>query len=306
MTSTYNAITRVNVQEISKNKTHDYIWNSLNYWDKNDRRSLFGSFYDSNILLPQSSFKTQEFHFPIRKSLTKKELKLVKKYKYEGSLYTDSVVNMENLITRIVFPLYIPKKSMATFQGFKLNGKQVFSPASSLTPDNPQLLKFVQGYCNNVSYISDITDEKLKYHFLSDEKEVYKRMPFEFVRKIYPDEIETKYNVNAKYKVISDYYNREGAYLRIKDNRLVFDVSKLTNQDGSVRSVNLGIFCAALCFLNGIDTSRKDSRFIFLTIHIDGHRPEVQISNEYHSYLYIDSYYDNNGNYHGRSRIRLD
>lgn len=311
MTSTYNAITRVNVQEISKNKTHDYIW--INYWDKNNRRSHFDSFYHANILLPQSSFKTHEFHFPIRKSLTKEELKLVKKYKYEGSLYTDSVVNMENLITRIVFPLYIPKESMATFQGFKLNGKQVFSPASSLTPDNPQLLKFVQGYCNNVSYISDISDEKLKYHFLSDEEEVYKRMPFEFVRKIYPYEKETKYIANniscgieraAIYEVIRDQKNREiGAYLRIKDNRLVFDVSKLTNQDGSV---NLGTFCAAYCFLNGIDTSIEDSRFIFLTIHIDGHRPEVHISNKYHSYLYIDSYHDNNGNYHGVSCIRLD
>ena len=313
MTSTYNAITRVNVQEISKNKTHDYIWNSLNYWDKNDRRSLFGSFYDSNILLPQSSFKTHEFHFPIRKSLTKEELKLVKKYKFRGSLCTDSVVNMENLITRIVFPLYIPKESMATFQGFKLNGKQVFSPASSLTPDNPQLLKFVQGYCNNANYISDISDEKLKYHFLSDEEEVYKRMPFEFVRKIYPAEKETKYianNINcgieraAIYEVIRDQKNREiGAYLRIKDNRLVFDVSKLTNQDGSV---NLGTFCAAYCFLNGIDTSKKDSRFIFLTIHIDGHRPRVHIVNDYRLELYIDSYHDNNGNYHGVRRIRLD
>lgn len=313
MTSTYNAITRVNVQEISKNKTHDYIWNSLNYWGKNDRRSLFSSFYYSNILLPQSSFKTHEFHFPIRKSLTKEELKLVKKYKFRGSLYTDSVVNMENLITRIVFPLYIPTESMATFQGFKLNGKQVFSPASSLTPDNPQLLKFVQGYCNNANYISDISDEKLKYHFLSDEKEVYKRMPFEFVRKIYPDEKETKYianNINcgieraAIYEVIRDQKNREiGAYLRIKDNRLVFDVSKLTNQDGSV---NLGTFCAAYCFLNGIDTSNKDSRFIFLTIHIDGHRPRVHIINGNHLKLYIDSYFDNNGNYHEESYIRLD
>jgi hypothetical protein len=301
MTSTYDAITRVNVQEISKNKTHDYIWN---YWTENDRRRHFNSFNRANILLPQGSFKTHDFHFPIRKSLTEKEIKLVKKYKYEGSLYTDSVVNMENLITRIVFPLYIPKESMATFQGFKLNGKHVFSPASSLTPDNPQLLKFVQGYCNNVSFITDISDKKLKYHFLSDEKEVYKRMPFEFVRGIYPNEIETKYNANAKYKAIRDHYNREVAYLRIEDNRLVFDVSKLTNQDGSVGS-NLGRFCAAYCFLNGIDISEEDRRFIFLTIHIDEHRPEVYIDGNQTVDLYIDSY-DNNGNHHGARRIRLE
>lgn len=314
MTSTYNAITRVNVQEISKNKTHDYIWNSLNYWDKNDYRSLFGSFCHSNILLPQSSFKIHEFHVPIRKSLTEKEIKLVKKDKYEGPLCTDSVVYVAGLIANLVFPLYIPKDSMATFQGFKLNGKQVFAPSCSLMPDNPLLLKILQGYYNNLHYISDISDEKLKYPFIWDERDVYSRMPFEFVRKIYPSEKETKYIANnihcgieraAIYKVIKDQKNRGiGAYLRIKDNRLVFDLSELTNQDGSV---NLGTFCAAYYFLNGIDTSKKDSRSIFLTIHIDGHRPMVCISNgPYSLELYIESYRDNNGNYRGGRHIELD
>lgn len=164
--STRAALTRVKIQEIGKGNAHDYIWNGINE-----------VFYCPKI----SSFKMYEFHVPIRKSLTKKELKLVKKDKYEGPLCTDSVVYVAGLIANIVFPLYIPKDSMATFQGFKLNGKQVFAPSCSLMPDNPQLLKILQGYYNNKHNITDIRDEKLKYKFLWAEEEVYKRMPFELL-----------------------------------------------------------------------------------------------------------------------------
>lgn len=311
MTSTYNAITRVNVQEISKNKNHDYIWNSLNYWDKNDRRSLFGSFYDSNILLPQSSFKLQEFHYPVRNSLTNKELKLLRKNKYTGTLCTDSVVYMENLITRIVFPLYIPKESMATFQGFKLNGKQVFSPSNLLTADNPQFLEIMKNY-------SDFARVNYGGPFYRAQLEIYDRMPFKL------DGITTAEEKN--YEIIRNergeaifYYARND-----KDNKLIVRVTDLYNfpiltpeqqrqRSQGIRidlpepklKSNYGEFLyKACCFLNGIDTSKEDSRFIFLTIHIDGHRPRVHIFNGHQ--LYIDSYHDNNGNYHGVSRIRLD
>ena len=312
MTSTYNAITRVNVQEISKNKTHDCIWNSLNYWDKNDRRGLFGNFYNSNILLPQSSFKLHEFHYPVRNSLTEKEHKLLRKGKYTGVLCTDSVVYMENLITRIVFPLYIPKESMATFQGFKLNGKQVFSPSNLLTADNPQFLEIMKNYCKFPKYYNGL--------FYRAELEIYNRMPFKI------DDITTEKEKN--YNIIRNERGEDIFYYakNNQDGKLIFKRSKLykpiTLTPEQRRQYILGqhvdmpkpelasdfgeYLYKACCFLNGIDTSIEDSRFIFLTIHIDGHRPRVHISNEYHSYLYIDSYHDNNGNYHGVRRIRLD
>lgn len=304
MTSTYNAITRVNVQEISKNKTHDYIWN--------DRRGLFGSYYNSNILLPQSSFKLHEFHYPVRNSLTEKEHKLLRKGKYTGVLCTDSVVYMENLITRIVFPLYIPKESMATFQGFKLNGKQVFSPSNLLTADNPQFLEIMKNYVKFPKYYNGL--------FYRAELEIYNRMPFKI------DDITTEKEKN--YNIIRNERGEDIFYYakNNQDGKLIFKRSKLykpiTLTPEQQRQYILGqhvdmpkpelasdfgeYLYKACCFLNGIDTSKEDSRFIFLTIHIDGHRPMVHISNEYHSYLHIDSYYDNNGNYHGGSRIRLD
>lgn len=290
-----SALHRVKIREIGSKKIHNYIWSA-----------------SKESFMPDKSFRLHEFHYPVRNSLTEKEHKLLRKGKYTGVLCTDSVVYMENLITRIVFPLYIPKESMATFQGFKLNGKQVFSPSNLLTADNPQFLEIMKNYFKFPKYYNDL--------FYRAELEIYNRMPFKI------DDITTEKEKN--YNIIRNERGEDIFYYakNNQDGKLIFKRSKLykpiTLTPEQQRQYILGqhvdmpkpelasdfgeYLYKACCFLNGIDTSIEDSRFIFLTIHIDGHRPEVHISNEYYSYLHIDSYYDNNGNYHGRSRIRLD
>lgn len=291
--STRVALTRVEIQEIGKGNTHDYIWNSINEFS----------------FCPESSFKIHEFHFPIRKSLTEKEIKLVKKYKYEGPLCTDSVVYVAGLIANIVFPLYIPKDSMATFQGFKLNGKQVFAPSCSLMPDNPLLLKILQGYYNNKHYISDISDEKLKYHFIGDERDVYSRMPFELVNRF--DERLSKKDDRQGIPIRplpdGSYYYVFDEKSSKKDDRLLFDESALLNEG----SVDIKAFCAAY-----YARQRIEIRNIGSTIHIDGHRVSfIGGAGEYDFLrrdggikyrLSIDSYRDNNGKYWGGRYIELN
>jgi hypothetical protein len=156
--------------------------------------------------------------------------------------------------------------------------------------------------------------------FYRAELEIYNRMPFKI------DDITTEKEKN--YNIIRNEYGEDIFYYakNNQDGKLIFKRSKLykpiTLTPEQQRQYILGqhvdmpkpelasdfgyYLYNACCFLNGIDTSKEDSRFIFLTIHIDGHRPRVHISNDYHLKLHIDSYYDNNGNYHRGSYIRLD
>jgi hypothetical protein len=203
---------------------------------------------------------------------------------------------------------------MATFQGFKLNGKQVFAPSCSLMPDNPLLLKILQGYYNNKHYISDISDEKLKYPFIWAERDVYKRMPFELVDRF--DERLSKKDDRQGIPISlladgSTYYVFDEKSSK-KDDRLLFDESAVFNQDGSV---NIEPFCAAYYARQLIKIRNFGS-----TIHIDGHKVSIMShhnarydfsryyslrhsSREYR--LYIDSYYDKKGEYHGDRYIKL-
>lgn len=276
-----SALHRVKIQEIRNKKIHNYIWSA-----------------SKESFMPDKSFRLHEFHYPIKKSLTNKELKLLRKNKYTGTLCTDSVVYMESLICSYGFPLYIPKESMATFQGFELYGKHVFSPSNLLTADNPQFLEIMKNY-------SDFARVTYGGPFYRAQLEIYDRMPFKL------DGITTAEEKN--YEIIRNkrgeaifYYARNDI-----DNKLIVRVTDLYNfpiltpEQQRQRSQGIRIdlpepklksdfgkyLYKVCCFLNGIDISEKNEP-IYRTIKIDGVEVYIQ-----HEKLHISSHRDKNDQY---------
>ena len=273
-----SALHRVKMREIGSKKIHNYIWSA-----------------SKESFMPDKSFRLHEFHYPIRKSLTKKEYKLALKNKYTGTLCTDSVVYMASLINSYAFPLYIPKESMATFQGFELYGKQVFSPSNLLTADNPQFLEIMKNYSKfSINY-----DDP----FYRAELEIYNRMPFKI------DDITTEKEKN--YNIIRNEYGEDIFYYakNNQDGKLIFKRSKLykpirmtpeqqrqyilgqhVNMPKPELVSDFGYYLyKACCFLNGIDTINEP---IYNTIKIDGVEVYIQ-----HEKLHISSHRDKNDQY---------
>jgi hypothetical protein len=178
------------IQELGNNKHHN-IYAEL-----------------SNELRINERFKMLEFHLPTRVSHTKDEIKLAKKNKQTLAWIVDSVVPMEVPIINIIIPLYISATSMNNFKGFKLPGRQVFTPTNVIEGDNPQF----------ESILKNLLEPTFSYS--SEAMDIYDKNPFGFER---------TYSLVEDWKIFQPIEGTQSWYKRKRDDKLFYYSNSLYN-----------------------------------------------------------------------------